>query len=330
MSSARGHRNGGASRQKGLMIKAGLAVVAAAAIAAAITIYNTSSNQTGPLPDQLPSAAGSYLGVFESGLPAKYSEVTSFAAATGSKPDIVMYYSGWFVKFPQSFATTTADNGAVPLVQMDPDTVKVAQIASGHYDGYLSSYAEAVRAYDHPVIISFGHEMNGNWSPWGYKHTSAQVFVAAWQHIVNVFRTLGANNVTWLWTVNIVNDARAGNVTNPAPWWPGSSYVNWVGIDGYYLKSSWQFRPLFGPTIGLVRKFTSDPILIAETGALQSVGQPAKINDLFNGIQIYGLLGFVYFNSTDNTKKEKKSFVIGSQAALAAFRKGASTYHRPS
>jgi hypothetical protein len=106
---------------------------------------------------------------------------------------------------------------------------------------------------------------------------------------------------------------------------PGSSYVNWVGIDGYYLKSSWQFRPLFGPTIGLVRKLTGDPILIAETGSLQSVGQPAKINDLFNGIQIYGLLGFVYFNSTDGAK----NFVIDSQAALAAFRKGASTYHRP-
>jgi mannan endo-1,4-beta-mannosidase len=325
MSRARGHRNGGGSRQTGRLVKAGLAVVAAAAIAAAVIIYNTSSNQTGPLPDQLPSAVGSYLGVFESGLPAKYSEVTSFAAATGSKPDIVMYYSGWFVKFPQSFATTTADNGAVPLVQMDPDTVKVAQITSGHYDGYLSSYAEAVRAYGHPVIISFGHEMNGNWSSWGYKHTSPKVFVAAWQHIVNVFRALGASNVTWLWTVNIVNDARAGNVTNPAPWWPGSSYVNWVGIDGYYLKSSWQFRPLFGPTIGLVRKLTGDPILIAETGSLQSVGQPAKISDLFNGIQIYGLLGFVYFNSTDG----EKNFVIGSQAALAAFRKGASTYHRP-
>ena len=329
MSRARGHRNGGGSRPTGRMVKAGLAVVAAAAIAAAVIIYNTSSNRTGPLPDQLPSSAGSYLGVFESGLPAKYSEVTSFAAATGSKPDIVMYYSGWFVKFPQSFAAATADNGAVPLVQMDPDTVKVAQIVSGHYDGYLSSYAEAVRAYDHPVIISFGHEMNGNWSSWGYKHTSAKVFVAAWRHIVNVFRELGATNVTWLWTVNIVNDARSGNVTNPAPWWPGSSYVNWVGIDGYYLKSSWQFRPLFGPTIGLVHKLTTDPILIAETGALQSVGQTAKINDLFNGIQLYGLLGFVYFNSTDDSADQNKNFVISSEAALAAFRKGASTYHRP-
>jgi mannan endo-1,4-beta-mannosidase len=307
------------------MTKVSAAVLTAAAIAAAVIIYNTSSDHTGPLPDQLPSASGSYLGVYESGLPASYSEVTDFAAATGSEPDLVMYYSGWFVPFKTVFATAAAAHGEVPLVQMDPDTVTVAGIAAGRYDAYLSAYAEAVRAYGHPVIISFGHEMNGDWSSWGYKHTSPATFRAAWRHIVDVFGDLGAKNVTWLWTVNIINDSRAGKVTSPAAWWPGSSYVNWVGIDGYYLKSTYQFAPLFGPTIHLVRSITRDPILIAETGALQTAGQPAKITDLFDGVQDYGLLGLVWFDATD----AKESFVINGQAALAAFRKGASTYHRP-
>ena len=237
-----------------------------------------------------------------------------------------MYYSGWFVPFPVGFATTAAKNGAVPLVQMDPDNIKIAEIASGRYDGYLSSYAEAVRAYGHPVIVSFGHEMNGNWSTWGYRHTPPAVFVAAWRHVVNVFRALGARNVTWLWTVNIINDSRSGKVANPAPWWPGSSYVTWVGIDGYYLKPSWQFAPLFGPTISTVRALTSDPILIAETGAIQTAGQPDKIANLFNGIRSYGLLGFVWFNTANSIGQP---FSLGSPAAIAAFRKGASTYHRP-
>ena len=64
----------------------------------------------------------------------------------------------------------------------------------------------------------------------------------------------------------------------PNPWWPGSSYVTWVGIDGYYLKPSWKFAPLFGPTIGVVQELTADPILIAETGAVPASGQPAKIS----------------------------------------------------
>jgi mannan endo-1,4-beta-mannosidase len=307
------------------MTKVSAAILAAAAIAAAVIIYNTSSDHTGPLPDQLPAASGSYLGVYESGLPVSYSEVTAFSAATGSEPDLVMYYSGWFVPFKTAFATAAAAHGEVPLVQMDPDTVTVAGIAARKYDAYLSAYAESVRAYGHPVIISFGHEMNGDWSSWGYKHTSPATFRAAWRHIVDVFGDLGAKNVTWLWTVNIINDSRAGKVTSPAAWWPGSSYVNWVGIDGYYLKSTYQFAPLFGPTIHLVRSITRDPILIAETGALQTVGQPAKITDLFNGVKEYGLLGLVWFDATD----ARESFVINGQAALAAFRKGASTYHRP-
>ncbi len=76
-------------------------------------------------------------------------------------------------------------------MQIDPTGISIAAIASGHYDSYLSSYAEAVRAYRHPVILSFGHEMNGYWYSWGYLHTPPAAFVAAWRHIVTLFRALG-------------------------------------------------------------------------------------------------------------------------------------------
>jgi Glycosyl hydrolase family 26 len=321
-------RRGREPRRRRRFVTTG-ALVAVAAIVLGIGLYNNFAGSTGPLPN-LPPASASYLGVFAKGAPASYSSVTTFAKATGAQPDLVMYYSGWYVPFPTSFADTAADHGAVPLVQMNPDRpqgpISLAQIAAGQYDAYLSSYAEAVRAYKHPVILSFGHEMNGDWSSWGYKHTSPAVFIAAWRYIVKLFRTLGARNVTWLWTVNIINDGQAGNISSPNAWWPGNSYVNWVGIDGYYLKPSWQFAPLFGPTIRDVQAFTPDPILIGETGALQSANQPAKINDLFAGIHAYGLLGFVWF---DDKNAVGQNFGIESPAAIAAFRKGSSTYHRP-
>jgi mannan endo-1,4-beta-mannosidase len=310
------------------LLKALAAIIAAAAIAAGVVIYNKSAHHAGPLPDRLPPDTASYLGVYTSGVPDSYSGVTAFKNATGAQPDVVMYYSGWYVPFPTRFATTAADNGAVPLVQMDPDDISLAEIASGKYDAYLFSYAEAVRAYRHPVILSFGHEMNGNWYTWGYQHTSPATFVAAWRHIVTTFRALGAKNVTWLWTVNIINDTHGGSIPRPSPWWPGNSYVNWVGIDGYYLKTSWKFAPLFGPTIAAVRMLTGDPILIAETGAVRAAGQPAKISDLFAGIRRYGLLGFVWFNSTNSAGQD---FSISGSAAMAAFRKAAaSSYTRPS
>jgi len=183
-----------------------------------------------------------------------------------------------------------------------------------------------VKAYRHPVILSFGHEMNGSWSRWGYGHLSPQVFVQAWRHIVTLFRALGARNVTWLWTVNVINNTKTGQIPDPRPWWPGNAYVNWVGLDGYYLKPNWQFAPLFGPTISAVRAFTGDPILIAETGAETTADQPAKVADLFAGIKRYGLLGFVYFDTTNSVNQ---NFGLTGQSAIDAFRTGASTYHRP-
>jgi mannan endo-1,4-beta-mannosidase len=318
----RRRRQGGSRR----ILVTGAAIIAAAAIAAGVVLYNRSSDPGGPLPVNLPTGTGSYLGVYAKGFPYSYAGATRFNTATGVRPDVVMYYNGWFEPFSAGFATSAAQNGAVPLVQLDPTGVSVAAIANGHYDGYLSQYAESVRAYRHPVIMSFGHEMNGTWYRWGYGRTPPTVFVAAWQHIVKLFRALGAQNVTWMWTVNIINDAHGGNIPRPTPWWPGAAYVNWVGIDGYYLKPSWKFAPLFGPTIAAVRTVTADPILIAETGAVPAAGQPGKIADLFAGTQSYGLLGFVWFNST-NTKGVP--FGISSPAAIAAFRQGASAYHRP-
>jgi mannan endo-1,4-beta-mannosidase len=318
------HRNGRGARHR--IVTGIAAIIAGAAIAAGVSFYNNSEEPSGPLPVNLPPSTASYLGIYASGVPSSYAGVAAFANATGTKPDVVMDYSGWFVPFPVGFATTVADNGAVPLVQMDPDGISVAAIASGRYDGYLSAYAEAIRLYRHPVILGFGHEMNGDWNTWGYRNTRPATFVAAWRHIVTLFRALGVRNVTWLWTVNIINNTRVGKIPDPAPWWPGQSYVTWVAIDGYYLKHSWHFAPLFGPTIGAVRALTDDPILVGETGATPQAGQPTKIADLFAGIRAYGLLGFVWFDSTNSAGQE---FGIHSPAAIAAFRAGAGTYHRP-
>jgi mannan endo-1,4-beta-mannosidase len=206
-------------------------------------------------------------------------------------------------------------------VQIDPTGISLAAIASGRYDAYLRSYAAAVKTFGHHVILSFGHEMNGSWYSWGYRHTSPSMFVSAWRHIVTVFRTAGTRNVIWLWTVNIIQ-CRC-SIGRPGLWWPGRSYVNWVGIDGYYYEPSWKFAPLFGPTIKAVRALTLDPILISETAASGTI-QPAKIADLFAGIRSYGLLGFVWFDVN-----KRQDWRISSRAASAAFHRGVDTLRRP-
>jgi mannan endo-1,4-beta-mannosidase len=272
----------------------------------------------------LPIHSASYLGAYATGVPESYTPIKSFAKETGAHPNVALYYSGWYEKFKSSFAIQAKNNGAVPFIQIDPTNIDFEAIVQGEYDAYLEVIATDVASYGastgHGVIIGFGHEMNGRWFSWGYTHVSPALFVAAWRHIVNIFRQQGADDVTWLWTVNIVDPVH-NRIPSPAPWWPGSAYVTWVGIDGYYLKPSWTFASLFGPTIKIVRSLTLDPILISETGVSPAAGQPTKVADLFAGVRSYGLLGFVWFDA-----KGTENWRLSTPAALAAFQRGAKTF----
>jgi hypothetical protein len=204
---------------------------------------------------------------------------------------------------------------------MEPQGVSLRSIADGGQDGYLVSYANEVRDFRKPVILSFGHEMNGNWYPWGYSHTTPQEFIAAWRHIVTVFRQQGAENVTWLWTVNVLVD-RQHEISNPDLWWPGDSYVTWVGLDGYFFAAGESFKGLFGQTINQVRALTRKPVLISETGAAPQSGQAAMIDGLFRGVMSDGLLGLVLFDAPG-----KRAWQIDDNpAAIKAFSVAARDY----
>ena len=309
------HRRATRVRKHAGVVTCAALVLGAAVVVAVVKSYTPAQSDQFTRPVH-------YLGVYERTAPNSYVGVDQFAQTIGRQPNLVSYYSSWLEPFQAGFAATAAQHGAVPLVQINPAHASLAAIASGKFDVYLRAYAAAVRAYGHRVILSFGHEMNGWWYSWGYRHTSPKVFVAVWRHIVTLFRSVGADNVTWLWTINVIH--LSGGIVAPAPWWPGRSYVNWVGIDGYYHKSSWRFAPLFGPTIKTVRALTRDPILIAETGVAPVAGKPAKIADLFSGVRAYGLLGFVWFDAN-----KKADWRVNSPAAIAAFRRGAQTYQRP-
>jgi Glycosyl hydrolase family 26 len=234
----------------------------------------------------------SYLGVYEKGSLPSYRLVGEFAQAVGKSPNLVEIYSGWTQPFSVSLADSLRRHGAIPFVQIDPTLASVSAIAAGDDDDYLREYADSVRTYGHSVVIGFGHEMNATWYSWGYKRTSAGTFVAAWRHIVTLFNGQGARNVTWLWTIQV--DQRG---TGPIQsWWPGASYVTWVGIDGYYNNPSDTFKTVFVPTIDQVKSFTLKPILLSETAVGRDDNQVANILNLFNGIANYRTLGLVWFD----------------------------------
>jgi mannan endo-1,4-beta-mannosidase len=299
-----------------------IAVTAIAVTSSRITFrYPPAVHQT------LVPKAASYLGVFETGsppgTPPSYESIVQFSHMARQKPNLVAYYSGWAQPFNVSYARMLHSHGAIPFVQIDPSFAKVPAVAAGDYDTYLRSYADSVRDYGHAVVIGFGHEMNGNWYSWGYKNTSPTAFKAAWRHLVTVFRDEGAYNVTWLWTVN---QQRPSGTRPIRAWWPGTNYVTWVGIDGYYVRRSDTFGTVFGSTISQVRAITGKPILLSEAGVSPKVNRFADITQIFNNVQSQNLLGVVWFDERQSPQGPYRQNwqIAGAGPAESAFQQGIS------
>jgi Glycosyl hydrolase family 26 len=260
-----------------------------------------------------------YFGVAEANEVNTYLPVEEFARAVGRQPNVVLYYNKWGDAFQKGLALDALSHGTIPFVQIDPGPgVTMAAVAAGKYDRYLRSFADEVRDYVDPVIVGFAPEMNGNWNSWGWHNTKPSVWVAAWRHVVTLFREQQATNVTWIWTVNA-----SSNGTGPIQdWWPGAAYVTWIGIDGYYFYQASTFQSTFGPTINEIHALTSKPILLSETGIGQLAGQAKNIPNLFAGITSAGMLGFVWFDQNQNDPPYHQRWRLETDpSGLRAFRR---------
>jgi hypothetical protein len=271
------------------------------------------------LSEALPTTPGHYFGVAEAGVVASYQPIERFASAVGRQPNLVLYYSAWGDPFYRGLADDAHDHGTIPFVQLDPRrNTSMQAVAAGKYDSYLRSYARQVRAFHYQVVVGFAPEMNGDWDSWGWHHTRPAVWIAAWRRVVTVFRAAGATNVTWIWTLNA-----GSNGTGPIDqWWPGASYVTWIGIDGYYFYSGSDFTNTFTPTLNQAHALApGKPVLISETGIGQIAGQAKKIPDLFAGMRAAGVLGMVWFDENQHQGIYHQQWRLeGHPASLRAFR----------
>jgi hypothetical protein len=247
---------------------------------------------------------------------------------------LVVIYAPLMQRPPLANLKAIHRDGLMPVLVADPygilnlpgqstqkreRVIPAGKIAAGRFDGYLRWYAERLRSLRFRVGLSFGHEMNGDWYAWGSParcrargrlqeqalppnspgRTPPRFFVKAWRHVHDVFTRQKAGNVTWIWTVARLAHQRRGC---PSPRritradWPGSRYVNWIGIDGYLAKPSSRFRSRLAPTVRFVRTFARKPVLIQETGVRPGRVQRAQLRSLVRSVRRYHLLGWVYEN----------------------------------
>jgi len=265
------------------------------------------------------SAPLRYLGVYAPGAPASVAGLNQFAVTTGRQPNLALYYSSWSERFRLDFARQAYSDGATPAVQIEPFGISLAAIAAGRYDRYLRTYAGQVAGYGHPVIIGFAHEPDGDWYPWGVRRCSPRTWVAAWRHVVDVFRAAGAGNVIWLWTMN----GQGPDAAVMRRWWPGAGYVTWIGVDGYYVRPGDTFSSVFGTALAATRGL-GRPVLIAETAVGPGTGnQPRAIASLFAGLRARRLLGLIWFDQDQHGGRYHQDWRLEDSAPAArAFRRG--------
>lgn len=154
-------------------------------------------------------------------------------------------------------------------------------IINGDHDAYIRQWATEAKQWGHPFFLRFNHEMNGTWYPWSEQTNgnSAGEFVKAWKHVHDIFTSVGANNVTWVWCVNV----DFPGATEMSSLYPGDEYVDWLAMDGYNWGTNpqrpdgWKsFSEVFSSTYSQLGALSpSKPIMIAETSSTEYGGSKA-------------------------------------------------------
>jgi hypothetical protein len=283
--------------------------------------------------DSLTHPTTPYVGTY---LPNNASDIPAFASATGTRPDMLLMFKTW--EQSPTFDATSFDRahaaGAIPILAWEPqdsalDVVQpkysLANIAAGRFDFTLNSYAKGISALSYPVVIRFAHEMNGDWYPWGatVNGNSPSDYVAAWRHVHDVFAAQNVTNVAWMWSPNVNRWSQTPLVSL----YPGDSYVDIVGMNGYASRATDDFNITFVGTIDELKTFTQKPIMVTETGVDANLpNKPELIRSWFAHLTERGdIVGVLWFNGI-GTRDWRLTASVGDidayTSGLASYKQG--------
>ncbi|WP_104198929.1 glycoside hydrolase family 26 protein [Cryobacterium sp. Y29] len=308
------------------------AAVSTAADPADATVIQQAATTSAPI-----STSKLRFGVATPGGALANSELDAVAALVNESPSIVMSYKD----FNQSVSIAELDSvrarGATSLITWEPwgwgggisqPAYSSDNITAGAYDAYLTKWGQALATWGKPVMLRYGHEMNGNWYPWadGVNGNTTGDYAAAWRHVHDVVAATGATNVSWVWSPNIPYTGS----TPLAGLYPGAAYVDVVALDGYNWGTSatwstWQTpATLFDAGLAQLRTLApGKPIIIAETASAESGGSKAEWNTalvtyLAKQTDVTGFVWFHFLKETDWRINSSTTSTTALNKALAA------------
>ncbi len=216
------------------------------------------------------------------------------AADHGKSPAIVLIFVGWG-QFPDEASVRDIyAAGSIPLVTWEPwyadekRGIDVDEVTSGRDDDYIREFARRLKKGGGPVLLRFAHEMNGDWYPWSAHTIGAERYRRLFIHVWEVFDQVPGEKVRWIFSINAEN-VPAQNTYEPC--YPGDSFVDYIGLDGYNWGSvrpwsRWKsFQEIFSPVYHEVVKCFRKPVMITEFSSTSQGGDKA--------VWIEGALGTV-------------------------------------
>ncbi len=257
-------------------------------VAVATAMADTDGEQPVSKPPPIP-ASSAYLGAFvapdqqettaQADIRVELGDLGNFDGIFGRSLGLVHVYQNWANPVKNSALAALAATGATPVIDWSCNSD--ANIIDGSQDTFITSYADQLASFGRPVFLRWFWEMNLT----GLTRTAACLgsagaagYVEAFQHIVTLFRAAGASNVAFVWCPSIV-----GTTDDfAAAYYPGNSYVDWIGWDGYDRKQdpnmlSDLFLPFYDHWLP-----EGKPMMIGETGA--TIDQASYLTDLTDNL----------------------------------------------
>ena len=269
-------------------------------------------------------------------------KVDALQRDTGRPIDVVSWFqswggASWVAQAQPHVFNAVIKSGRTPLVAWEPwqpgggsqqPLYSLARIAGGAFDGYITQFARGLRDLHSTVYLRPMHEMNGNWYPWGgtINGNSPELFVRAWRHMVDIFRSQGANNVKWVFTP-ATEDWPITPENTIERYYPGTDYVDVLGVDGYNWGAKkpdfggWRsFSATFSRAYERLSRLGPQPIWIAEVGSATDGGSKAEwVRDMFKKAQDMARLSVIVWMDTIDPREG--DWRMRSPAdVLAAFR----------
>jgi beta-mannanase len=186
--------------------------------------------------------------------------------------------------------------------------VLLSDVTAGKYDAQLKAQAAFVKAVPGAIGLRLFYEMTDSQSEACANPTkSGPVFIAAWQHVVGVFRAAGATNAKWVWAPG----RPAYDNNKELTFYPGSAWVDVVGEDVYNMTTA---PEPFAAAVCTVGPSLGKPFAITETGAVGVTNQLAWLANVKTACP--ALSAFVYWDAVGSTQ----SFAITNPSVFEALK----------